>query len=136
MKYCIARELIRTYRSQRPQSIYEWLDRQSYWTNRPLLVKLYDVSLLIVGRQTFANKVAIISRDVSCDWYFSLDAIKINLKSCLFKYPSVLCAFSVPGELYNQIKQHRQLRKKASTIAKILDDEEWINMETKLTLIG
>ncbi len=64
--------------------------------------------------QEFANKVALVSRNVTFDWFFSRlspDVSKICLKKCLFKYPSVSCTFSVPGELQCQIAKHRLAKK-------------------------
>ena len=113
-RYCISREYIRVYTSQSPKALFEMLDRQVYHTNRPLMLRFYDNSKKQVGRQTFANTVSQVSKDVQFDWFYtrlSPDQLRIKLKECLFKYPSVSSSFHVPGELSRQILQHRLLKK-------------------------
>jgi hypothetical protein len=108
MNYCVSHEFIHIYTLQSPRCLFERLDSQSNITNHPLLVKLYEKCSRKVGKQSFANKVALVSKLITFDWFhtrLSSDSLRVKLKMCLFKYPSVLFTL-VPGELENQLRQH------------------------------
>ncbi len=83
--YCISREFKRIYTYQRPKCLFERLDSQSYRTNCPPLVKFYENSSLKIGKQSFGNKVVLVSWLIDFDWYYtwlSSDSFRIKLKSC------------------------------------------------------
>jgi len=119
MNYGVAREFIRIYQIGTPVGLFERLDKQSYRTSRPQLVKFYDTSRTRIGLQIFSNKVAIVSKNVEFDWFFSKlsqDALRIKLKNSLFKYPSSAASVSIPERMNRQLRNYRKSRTKPNAL--------------------
>ncbi len=100
-KYSSARESIRLYKSGTPHNLFKRLDSQSYSISRPFAAKrFFENSTLKIGRQTLPNKVASTLNKLDFDWHYtqqSSDLLRISLKHCLFKYPSV-ASHIIPGK--------------------------------------
>jgi hypothetical protein len=91
--YCVCKEMIRILNRQMPKSTFDRISSNSYTLNRPLRLRFFDNSRTKVGRQCFENKIVTPSSKLTFDWSgLTNDQIRVNLKQCLFKYPSSACS--------------------------------------------
>ena len=87
-KFIQAKTLIKIVNEQKPTEIFEGL-LLNHLCERRFPNRLYfcDTNRLRISRNMFCNRIALISREITFDWFditISKDLIRMNLKRCFF----------------------------------------------------
>jgi len=91
--YSLAKMFIGTVRTGRPERLYNQTLTQAFMERRnDEQLFVYDASTRKVGRQMFANRLAVLSRKIKFPWLrvgFSTDMIRQSLKKTFFNYARI-----------------------------------------------
>ena len=94
-EYGIAKEVIRIYNACVPSSLFMSLKANSYMLHRPDRIRFFDNSRLRIGQQSIQNRAASIFGKIDFAWChneLSADKLRTELKTALFKFPSLKSA--------------------------------------------
>ena len=108
------------------------LKSNSFTIHRPNRVRFFDNSQIRIGRKAIQNRAAIIYGKIDFDWYLkelSADKLRTDLKTALFKFPSLKTAASSsfsPGKHPVMASLFHPQPPTASTWTKSLPEDDYL----------